>query len=188
MPPPIDPRMQMMQAQALRGGRGGPPGGMPMPGVPPGGMPPSPYAGGPQSGLGMPTAGVPTAAGAPGPIPGAAPTGQMTPASANLVRGVPQAQERFSQGQRAGTLADELRASAMEPIRGRMVGRVYVPASIAEGGAKLMQAYVARKKEQEQKAERAGAKETESGLKADWLESLELGAPPVPGAGGARGA
>ena len=151
------------------------------------GVPGSPYAGGPQSGLGMPAAAVPTAAGAPGPIPGAAPTG-ITPASANLVRGVPQAQERFSQGQRAGTLSDELRASAMEPIRGRMVGRVYVPASIAEGGAKLMQAYVARKKEQEQKAERAGAKETESGLKADWLESLDLTAPPVPGAGGARGA
>ncbi len=186
MPPPIDPRMQMMQAQMLRGG--GPPGGMPMPGAPPGGFPGSPYAGGPQSGLGMPAAAVPTAAGAPGPIPGAAPTGQITPASANLVRGVPQAQERFSQGQRSGTLADELRASSMEPIRGRMVGRIYVPASIAEGGAKLMQAYVARKKEQEQKSERAGAKETESGLKADWLESLELSAPPVPGAGGARGA
>jgi hypothetical protein len=193
---PIDPRM-LAQVQALRGGGGLPPGtgmGPPAPGMGIGQprVPVNPYAGGPQSGLGLTPAQRVPGMGGLAPVPGAAPTGQpqLTPESAALVGGIPQARERFAQGERAGTLADQLRASSLTPTRGRMVGRVYVPASIAEGGAKLIQAYVARQKEKEQKAERAGAKETESGLLSDWLKSLgdTAGPAPAPGAGGARGA
>jgi hypothetical protein len=85
---------------------------------------------------------------------------------------MPQANEQFAQGARQGDQADMLRGSALEPIRGKMVGRVYVPASIAEGGAKLIQAFVARKKEQEQKAERAAATESQSKLLADYLRQF----------------
>jgi hypothetical protein len=100
----------------------------------------------------------------------------LTAGSANLVAGIPQANEQFAQGARQGDQADMLRKSSLEPIRGKMVGRVYVPASIAEGGAKLIQAYVARKKEQEQKAERAAATEEISKLRADYLRQFGEGA------------
>lgn len=168
MPPPIDPR-QLMQAQALRGG---PPGGMPMPGVPPGGIPGSPYAGGPQSGLGLVTPAAPASGGIP-----------LTAESAAMQRGVPQARERFSQGQRMGDIASELRGQANDPAIGRMVGRTYVPASITQHGAKLMKQLESSLRERKQRKTRAGAVEEESGLIGDWLEELEFTAPPVPGAG-----
>lgn len=56
---------------------------------------------------------------------------------------------------------------------GGMVGNVYVPASITQHGAKLMEAYVARKKEQEQKEERRTASEEMSMLRSGYLESLK---------------
>lgn len=163
---PIDPRM-MAQVQALRA-QGGPTGVGP--------VPPAMQMGQANQPVGVPGAPAPAQSGLGLPL-------QVTPQSAELVRGVPQAQERFSQGQRQGVQADELRASASEPVMGKMVGRVYVPASIAQHGAKLMERYVAEKKEQMQKSERAGAKETEAELKGDWLDSLELTAPPAAPAG-----
>jgi hypothetical protein len=70
-------------------------------------------------------------------------------------------------------MADELRQGSMDMPQGKMVGSVYVPASIAQHGAKLMQAYVARKKEQEQKEERRTASEEMSMLRSGYLESLK---------------
>jgi hypothetical protein len=60
---------------------------------------------------------------------------------------------------------------------GKMVGRVYVPASITQGGAKLMQAWVARQKEQEQKEERRVASEEMSMLRQGFLDSLKGSGP-----------
>ncbi len=164
----------------------GPPGA---PGARPTGVNPyaaalrSPYAGGPQSGLGLPPgAGVPPAPGMGPAVPQVAPGGmpqQLTPQAAAMVGQFPGAQERFAQGERAGSLADELRRGSLEPARGRMVGRVYVPASITQHGAKLMQAWVARQKEQQQKEERRLASEEMSMLRRGYLESLS------PGTGGA---
>lgn len=172
---PIDPRM-MSQAAMLRGqnpympganpaaiGTPIPGGGRPVPGPP---IPPGPGAAPPQS----------VAPGGAGPGINSGIPQQLTPEAAGLVAGMPQAQERFSQGERQGAMADELRASSLEPVKGRMVGRIYVPASIAEGGAKLIQAYVARQKEQEQKEERRVASEEMSMLKSGFLESLKGGA------------
>lgn len=178
---PIDPRMAA-QVAALRA-QGGPTGVGPAPGLPapmPGGRPqggppimPGPGAGIPgapppaQSGLGLPqqvpsvNAGIPAA---------------LQPGAANLVAGMPQAQERFSQGQRAGALSDELRQGSLEAPTGKMVGRVYVPASITQHGAKLIQAYVARQKEKEQRDERRLASEEMSMLRSGYLESLKGGA------------
>ena len=168
---PIDPRM-LAQAQALRGPQGGNPY---MPNANPasiGATPPmapaQPVAprGAPQSGLGLPgqggiNAGIPT---------------QLQPGAANLVAGMPQAQERFSQGQRQGVQADTLRQSASDPAMGKMVGNVYVPASITQHGAKLMEAYVVRQKEKDQKEERRVASEEMSMLRSGFLESLKGGA------------
>ena len=169
--PQIDPRM-LAQAQALRGPQGGNPY---MPNANPasiGATPPmapaQPVApqGPPQSGLGLAgqggiNAGIPT---------------QLQPGAANLVAGMPQAQERFSQGQRQGVQADELRKSASDPAIGDMVGNVYVPASITQHGAKLMEAYVVRQKEKQQKEERRVASEEMSMLRSGFLESLSGGA------------
>jgi hypothetical protein len=91
-----------------------------------------------------------------------------------MAGGLP-SEERFQQGARAGELADSMRESALEPIRGKMVGNIYVPASITEGGAKLIQAYVIRQKEKEQKTERAGARKEQAGLLAEWLKSQDGG-------------
>ena len=169
---PIDPRM-MAQVQALRA-QGGPTGvgpALPPGAVNPGGgrpvggppIPAGPGAAPPQSGLGLPgqggvNSGIPTA---------------LQPGASNLVAGMPQAQERFSQGQRQGVQADELRRGASEPVMGGMVGNVYVPASITQQGAKLMQAYVSRQKEKEQKEERRVASEEMSMLRSGFLESLK---------------
>ncbi len=170
--PQIDPRM-LAQAQALRGPQGGNPY---MPNANPasiGATPPmapaqpvAPQGPPPQSGLGLPgqggiNAGIPT---------------QLQPGASNLVAGMPQAQERFSQGQRQGVQADTLRQSASDPAMGKMVGNVYVPASITQHGAKLMEAYVVRQKEKEQKEERRGASEEMSMLRSGFLESLKGGA------------
>ena len=179
---PIDPRM-LAQVQALRA-QGGPTGVAPAPvpqmgGRPAGGppIPPGPGAGGgapmpgvppaPQSGLGLPGQGQSINAGIPA---------HLQLGAQNLVAGMPQAQERFSQGQRAGTMADELRQGSMDMPQGKMVGRVYVPASIAQHGAKLVQAYVARQKEKEQKEERRVSSEEMSMLRSGFLESLRGGA------------
>lgn len=179
---PIDPRMAA-QVQALRA-QGGPTGVGPAPGLPapmPGGRPmggppimAGPGAGvppgvpaAPQSGLGLPQQGPSINAG----IPAA-----LQPGAANLVAGMPQAQERFSQGQRAGALSDELRQGSLEAPTGKMVGRVYVPASVTQHGAKLVQAWVAREKEKEQKEERRLASEEMSMLRSGYLESLKGGA------------
>lgn len=165
---PIDPRM-LAQVQALRA-QGGPTGVAPTapPAVAPGpGVPPTAPPTAPQSGLGLPAqgginAGIPT---------------QLQPGAANLVAGMPQAQERFSQGQRQGVLADELRAGAMEPATGKMVGRVYVPAAITQHGAQLTKAFVARQKEKQQKEERRVAAEEMSMLRSGFLESLRGDSP-----------
>ena len=170
MPPPIDPR-QIMQAQALRGqqhpgmpGMPGPPG---IPGVPgaPGPMPataaPPPQSGLGQAGQGGINAGIPT---------------ELQLGASELVAGMPQARERFSQGQRQGVMADELRQGSMEGAQGKMVGRVYVPASITQHGATLMKAYVARQKEKQQKEERRVSSEEMSMLRSGYLESLRGGA------------
>ena len=53
-----------------------------------------------------------------------------------------------------------------------MVGRVYVPASITQHGAKLIQAYVARQKEKQQREERRVASEEMSMLRRGYLEAL----------------
>lgn len=178
---PIDPRM-LAQVQALRA-QGGPTGVGPVPppaavapggGRPMGGPPIAPGPGAtqpgvppaPQSGLGLPgqggiNAGIPT---------------QLQPGASALVAGMPQAQERFSQGQRQGVQADELRKGSMEGAQGKMVGNVYVPASITQHGATLMKAYVARQKEKDQKAERRVASEEMSMLRSGFLESLSGGA------------
>lgn len=179
---PIDPRM-LAQVQALRA-QGGPTGVAPAPipqmgGRPVGGppIPPGPGAGG-----GAPMPGVPPAAPQSGlalnqgPSINAGIPAALQPGAANLVAGMPQAQERFSQGQRAGTMADELRQGSLDMPKGKMVGRVYVPASIAQHGAKLMQAYVARQKEKEQKEERRVSSEEMSMLRSGYLESLKGGA------------
>jgi hypothetical protein len=171
---PIDPRMAA-QVAALRA-QGGPTGIAPTPGIPapmPGGrpmggppIPPGPGAAAPQS---M----------APGAAPGinsGIPTA-LQPGASALVAGMPQAQERFSQGQRAGVMADELRQGSLDVPMGKMVGRVYVPASITQGGAKLMQAWVARQKEQEQKEERRVASEEMSMLRQGFLDSLKGSGP-----------
>lgn len=135
----------------------------------PPGVAPAPVAPGPtpQSGLGLPQQGPSINAG----IPAA-----LQPGAANLVAGMPQAQERFSQGQRAGALADELRQGSLDAPTGKMVGRVYVPASITQHGAKLVQAWVAREKEKEQKEERRTASEEMSMLRSGYLEALKGGA------------
>jgi hypothetical protein len=97
------------------------------------------------------------------------------------------AQERFEQGARQGGIADSMRESALEPVMGKMVGNVYVPASITQHGAKMIQAWVVRQKEKDQKSERAGARETQAGLLADWLKNQDVNTPaPNPGAGVAR--
>lgn len=170
--PQIDPRM-LAQAQALRGPQGGNPY---MPNANPasiGATPPmapaqpvAPQGPPPQSGLGLPgqggiNAGIPT---------------QLQPGAANLVAGMPQAQERFSQGQRQGIQADELRQGSMQGAQGKMVGNIYVPASITQHGATLMKAYVARQKEKGQKEERRVASEEMSMLRSGFLESLRGGA------------
>ena len=186
---PIDPRM-LAQVQALRA-QGGPTGTMPAPGMPapiPGGRPMGgpPIAPGP--GAGVPGAGPPgavppspvappqaVAPGAGGGINAGIPA-HLTVGASNLVGGMPQAQERFSQGQRQGVQADVLRQDAQGGAQGRMVGRVYVPASITQHGATLMKAYVARQKEKEQKEERRVASEEMSMLRSGFLESLRGGA------------
>lgn len=121
----------------------------------------------PQSGLGLAGQG-------PAINAGVAPQ-QLRPADMAIMAGGLPSEERFQQGARQGAIADSMRESALEPIRGRMVGNVYVPASITEGGAKLIQAYVVRQKEKEQKSERAEARETQAGLLADWLKSQDGG-------------
>lgn len=167
---PIDPRVA-----ALRAGMGGPQVGQPV----------NPYMQGlqqpvqpnpPQSGLGMQGGGVNT--GGMGNV--------LSAASANMVEGMPQANERFAQGQRMGDQADMLREKSLdgEP-EGRMIGRIYVPGSIFQYGAKGIQAYVAMQKEKEQKSERSGAAEQQSGYLSKWLRSLtdEQAAAATSGAG-----
>jgi len=178
---PIDPRM-LAQVQALRA-QGGPTGVTPVPaamqmGGRPVGGPPIPPGPGAAGGVGVPPAPVQSGLGLPqqGPSVNAGIPAALQPGAANLVAGMPQAQERFSQGQRAGTMADELRQGSTEMPMGKMVGRVYVPASIAQKGAKLMQAYVARQKEKEQKEERRAASEEMSMLRSGFLEALKGGA------------
>lgn len=178
---PIDPRM-LAQVQALRA-QGGPTGVMPTPGMAapmPGGgrprggppIPPGPGAAPPQ-----PVAPVPVQSQAPGAGGGinAGIPQHLTLGASDLVAGMPQAQERFSQGQRQGVLADELRQGAQQGAQGKMVGRVYVPASITQHGATLMKAYVARQKEKQQKEERRIASEEMSMLRSGFLESLRGG-------------
>jgi hypothetical protein len=105
------------------------------------------------------------------------PAQQLRPADMAIMAGGLPSEERFQQGARAGDLADSMRESSLEPIRGKMVGNIYVPASITEGGAKLMQAFVARKKEQEQKVERAAAREDQAKMLAAWVRG-QGGGPP----------
>ena len=156
---PIDPRVA-----AMRGQMAGPMG-----------QPPNPYMQGlqqpvqlqPQSGLGMQGQGPSINAG----------TGTLTPATMNAMAGGMPAQEQFEQGARMGDQADVLRDSSLEDVQGKMVGRVYVPASIFQHGAKVVQAFVARRKEKQQKEERAGARKEQSSMLVDWLRSQDTGAP-----------
>lgn len=88
--------------------------------------------------------------------------------------GMPGVQNRFSESQRQGALADELRGDN-DPYKagGKMVGRVYVPASITQHGAKLMQAYVARQKEQKREEQARIGSEEMSMLRRGYLEALQ---------------
>lgn len=171
MPMPIDPRVA-----ALRAGAGGPQMG----------QPPNPYLEGitqpiqPQSGLALAQQQrMPQQAPPPQPPAGGSPP--LSAASAGLIAGAPQANEQFAQGQRAGDMADAMRQSSLEPVKGKMVGRVYVPASIFEGGAKIVQAFVARKKEQEQKEERSAAAKELSSLRADYARQFGTSEEPTDG-------
>lgn len=117
------------------------------------------------------------APGAPGGINAGIPT-TLQPGAANYLAGMPGVQNRFSEAERAGVLADELRGDT-DPYGtgGKMVGRVYVPASITQHGAKLMQAFVARQKEKQRAEERRLASEEMGMLRRGYLEALSKGSP-----------